>query len=573
MNTKYEKLQNQLPLLIISVLVSLSFCILIYVYYLQSFGLSLYRLAAALAFFLSFSFLVFISIQYVLRSIFDNDIKQFLGAVGFWAIISALFAPHIFPYPYYPISPLFRKTSDLEIRISFPEGKRGEMQLKGVWLTFDDKKFSYLDFETSGEWVMRSGRYFIDSDLQGRLHWKGKVGEKAKLTLFPMDEVANVTILWDGVESLAILDDKPVSFVKKSATPAWFYIFIVLAQFTAFCYLIFLFFTKFQTIRLPNQRRTITHIILLCLSFLLVYAHFQSNDIRERFDLQIGYHQGVLTGSAPSPWQYRIFSEWLVAGLTSVLSPLGYEAAFYYASLLIRIVQNLLIYSMSYCYFRKLNFTDSVSLVGTIFLSGSLLNSYYNTGFSLNTYFDLVFYLGGVLFVLNQSFAWLPLLMIFAALNRETSGMIPLLALSSLHDIQKRRPAILFAGLAIFVWAGIFVALRLSYPPREMFVPYGNQPGFQLFEFNLFPPPYLSLLRFFSIVPLLGLIVWRRWLPRIKRYFIIMVPVWGVVHLTASVIAETRLFLVPQLIVFIPAFLLFVDGLAKKLSPSFSVNI
>lgn len=567
MKNRFEFFLSQPILVLISVAVSASASLWVYIYYFQRFGLSLYRLIAAVIIIGFLACLVFLSLRFFLWSFFENNNKQILKTLGFWAVVSALFVPYLFPTPNYPTSPLFQKTSNLEVRVSFPEDEDGEVQLKGVWLAFDDRKFSYLDFKASEEWTVRSERYFIDSSLQGSLFWKGKIGERAKLTVFPMDKEANVTVLWDGVESSSSLVDKPVSFSKKNETPSWYYILFVLAQFIVICFSFFLFFTLFESIERLNEKRAVIYLFLLSSSVLLVYAHFQSDDITNRFDLQIGYHQGVLAGNAPSPWQYRVFSEWVLAGIISLLKPLGYEQAFYSASLFIRIIQNILIYSMSFYYFQKLNFTDSMSLIGTIFLGGSLLNSYYNTGFSLNTYNDVIVYLGAVILILNHSFVWLPFLMIVGALNRETSGVVPFLALSALPQVGSRKSAVIFSGLAFFIWVIIFISLRLNYPPREIFVPYGNQPGIPLLVFNLFPPAFFTFFRSFSVIPILGMVVWRRWPAYLKRFFIILVPIWVFVHLVASVISETRLFLVPYLLIFLPAFLLFLENVANKMHP------
>jgi len=486
-----------------------------------------------------------------------------MASIGFWSVISALLTLHILPIPHFPLSPLFRPTSELEIRITFPESTMKEVQLRGVWLDIDDERLSYADFDLSAEWVGRSGRYFIDPALRGELFWRGKIAERAKLTIFPMSIPANITVLWDGEVNSALLDGTPVSFVRRSPTPVSYYAAIIVARFFVVFYTLFVFFSMFVSVA-PQSQRIIVPIFLLTLGLLLVCAHFQSDDVKNRLDLQISYHLAILSGEAPSPWQYRVFSEWILAGLMGLLSPLGYERSFYFASMAIRIIQNILIYFLSYSYFRKLNHSASVALIGILFLSGSLLTSYYNTGISLNTYFDLIFYLVSIHLILNRSFRWLPLIMVFAALNRETSGMIPILALLANLDLEDRRSKVGFVLGALTSWTLVFFGLRVIYLDREIFIPYGQQPGIPLLVYNLFPPPYMAFLRFFSVIPILALAVFMRWNSMLKRFFIVMVPLWVAVHLVASVIAETRLFLVPQIIVFIPSFLTFVQIVWEK---------
>lgn len=558
--------QSRICFLFCSAAVSASTCFLLFVFFLQSFGVSVNRLIAGLVIFGVLVFIVYCWILFLLKHYFNSVPESLYRHVVFWAIISALLAPYILPVPYYPVSPLFRMTSEVLIQFSFPESDQEAVQLRGVWLVFDDKKISYDDFQLSDDWELRSGRYFIDTAINGSLSWKGKIGERAKLTIFPVDETAAITVIWDGKETSSILKDTPISFTKKAVTPFWFYGSIVLAQFVVVCFLLMAFFAVLDGISSRSQRTAIINLFIFTLSVLLVRIHFQSDDITRRFDLQIGYHEGIISGQAPSPWQYRVLSEWILSGLINLFSSLGYTESFYFGSFFIRVTQNILIYFTAYSYFRKFNGAETVSLIGVLFLSGSLLNSYYNTGFSLNTYFDVLFYLLAMLLVLKQTYTLLPLLMVLASLNRETSGLIPFLALVAMGDIRNQRNKVVLVALAFLCWAVVFVGLRLGYPPREMFVPYGKDPGIPLLVFNLFPPPFFFLLRFFGFVPILGLAVWSRLKLLQKRLFYVIVPVWVIIHLVASVISETRLFLVPQIIVFIPAFLVFVAAVKEKIT-------
>jgi len=67
-------------------------------------------------------------------------------------------------------------------------------------------------------------------------------------------------------------------------------------------------------------------------------------------------------------------------------------------------------------------------------LAFSIKNGFYDNDLSFNTYFDVIFYLSAVLLILKRRYFWVVLLMIPAALNRETSGAIPLLMLCALLD-------------------------------------------------------------------------------------------------------------------------------------------
>jgi hypothetical protein len=59
-----------------------------------------------------------------------------------------------------------------------------------------------------------------------------------------------------------------------------------------------------------------------------------------------------------------------------------------------------------------------------------------------------------------------------------------------------------------------------------------------------------------NIVPLLAIFSWRRWPLELKAFGLTIVPFWVVIHLFTSVIAETRLLLVPFAVVLLPGALL-----------------
>ena len=71
----------------------------------------------------------------------------------------------------------------------------------------------------------------------------------------------------------------------------------------------------------------------------------------------------------------------------------------------------------------------------------------------------------------------------------------------------------------------------------------------------------MYLLATMGIIPFLALFSYRKWPHELKVFFWLIVPVWFLVHLFASTMAETRLFLVPYALIFIPGALF---GLPRK---------
>ena len=104
-----------------------------------------------------------------------------------------------------------------------------------------------------------------------------------------------------------------------------------------------------------------------------------------------------------------------------------------------------------------------------------------------------------------------------------------------------------------FLFVAVFLDLRWLYPGRPLYVPYKHPPGFPLFLYNISRQfTWEQLFKTLGLLPMLGLLAFGSW-PRLWRWFFLTVcPIWFLIHSFASVMAETRLFLVPQALVFIP---------------------
>lgn len=80
---------------------------------------------------------------------------------------------------------------------------------------------------------------------------------------------------------------------------------------------------------------------------------------------------------------------------------------------------------------------------------------------------------------------------------------------------------------------------------------------------------YVRVLGVLGIVPPVALYGWRSWPPVLQMFFWAVVPIWFTVHLAAAILAESRLLLVPQALVFLPGALLTIaDGAAGRDVPT-----
>jgi hypothetical protein len=200
-------------------------------------------------------------------------------------------------------------------------------------------------------------------------------------------------------------------------------------------------------------------------------------------------------------------------------------------------------------------FSANGQLFGMGLLAWGNSYSYYDSDLAFNTFFDMIFYLLAGLCILYGRYIWIIPITLLAALNRETSRLIPILLLVSLFLLQKGSQR---KGLSVFIvsftiFVVIFVTLRIIYGRQELLLPYGHYPGFDLLQYNLFRVvTWQQLIATLSLIPIIALIGYKKWPLHLYAFFWALVPIWFVVHAFSAVMAETRLFLVPQVMVFIP---------------------
>ena len=215
-------------------------------------------------------------------------------------------------------------------------------------------------------------------------------------------------------------------------------------------------------------------------------------------------------------------------------------------------------------YYRKLGLPLYESMIGLSVLSWSMSLSLYNSDLSFNVFFDIAFYLLAGILILGRKYVWLVLLMIPAALNRETSLLIPFMLFfavrSNTAGEQDQRPGFIAAAVALGIFAIIFAGLRIYYGPQPFLTADGYYPGIGLLALNLGRwATWGQMAITLGVIPMLALFAYREWPRVLKVFFWVVVPVWFVAHFVGALVAESRLLLVPQALVFIPAAL---SGLA-----------
>ena len=315
----------------------------------------------------------------------------------------------------------------------------------------------------------------------------------------------------------------------------------------------------------PRLAKTLSIAFLLTciLLFSVLTVYLQVMSLEKPFmyyleqGLQIQRHTEVLQGTAPNPWQYRVLADYLVEGAIQLFKNLDIPHPIGSAFIAFRFIQNVLIFWLAYLYYRKLDLPPAHALIGLALLAWGMTYAYYDSDLQFNTYFDIIFYLLAGLLILHKKPGWLIPLMLFAALNRETSGLIPFMALALVWPWKKengsQKTTAVIAAISLAVFTVIFFALRFIYPYQPISTPYGHTMGLDLLRYNLLRGiTWAQLFATLSIVPVLALLAYKKWPLALTIFFWVIVPVWFVIHPFTSVMAETRVFLVPQALVFIP---------------------
>jgi len=166
---------------------------------------------------------------------------------------------------------------------------------------------------------------------------------------------------------------------------------------------------------------------------------------------------------------------------------------------------------------------------------------------------DVVFYLSAVLVIHEKRYWYLLPVVFLATMNRETGGLIPFLLLPSpIRNRWRKDLLLVFISTAAIYCMG-FVLLRIIYAPQETLEPYGISIGYEMLVYNGGRRvTWENLFGMLHILPIIALADYQKWPQEVKHNFWIMIPLWVVIHAFFSIMAETRLFLVPSLIVMVP---------------------
>lgn len=551
-----------------SILTGFSFAYVVFVLFLQTPVISLLRLAIAFTLFVAFAIA-----NYFLAFYLEARLTTILSKpiLSFCFLLPLLFLPLFYAPPVYPIHPLLRQWTDVAVQYDVNANSRPlNFSKSDVRLQMDKDVLDARSFRVVGTWKSTGDTFILDPGTGASLHWVGAATDSMLLTLRAPAATGTITVYWDRSRSVFELSPdapKQIALTQKFATPWSVSALLFLSFYILIVWLLFLFAVLFdgkfkfvQWIERAASFRVL--IILLSIILAVVTVKLQLDSLNGGADgyihgTQLIRHNAVLQGQAPNPWQYRVLSEYVAEGFVRLAQILQIQDPIGVGFISLRVLQNIAIFLLAFALYQKISNAKWIALAGFFLLAGSMKNAFYDNDLSFNTYFDLFFYLLAVILILNRKYYWVILVTFFAALNRETSGLIPFLMFAVLISEplplwKKLLPLILSVG----VFAAMFLGLHLIYPNRPLYIPYQQAPGYQMLIYNVtrsftWDQLYYTL----GLIPIIGLLFIFQW-PRLWQYFFLIIcPAWFAIHFVLSVVGETRLFLVPQAIIFIPGVL------------------
>jgi hypothetical protein len=357
--------------------------------------------------------------------------------------------------------------------------------------------------------------------------------------------------------------------------------------------------------------------IFLCISLLSLYPIYK-NFYNGRAVTTYKRHIALIEGRSEyyNPWQYRMLCPVIIEGgmwiynhtidklypveekfhfqfdETSEPTPetrefvelLQTRGALKYMIVFIafRFILNFFVFALAYCLWRYFVRNNWLVFFGLMFVSLAMGNGVIASDLTFNTYLDLVFYLlTACIIVYKKNPLWLIPITILAAFNRETSMMIPFLYFVSQTDFSNfhvrkfnlsgirlpKRNVWLLTALLYVLFFAIFIGVRMYYgyrPAEEWKVP----AGLQMLKLNLFSAVavkcYFEIIGVMAVIPFVILYVFRRFPLQLSVWFLAIVPAWFAVHFYSVVTYQTRLFLVPLVMVCMPMMLWLIENSYKR---------
>lgn len=359
------------------------------------------------------------------------------------------------------------------------------------------------------------------------------------------------------------------------------------------------------------------------LSIYPVYRNFYYSNGLLTYERHIALMEG--RSEFYNPWQYRVLSPYMVEGVLWVYNhtidkiyPVEQKLNFNIEStsgtneqtdtlvklmqtpgamkymivfVFFRFIQHFIIFCLVWRLWKYFVSNNWLILFGISFLALAFGNAVAAADLSFNTYTDIILYtLTALLILYNWNPLWLFPITIAAAFNRETGLLMPALYFISQTDFTKfdfkkfnikdisfpQLKTWLITAILYVIFISIFIGLRVHFGYREQQV-WKVPAGLPMLKLNLFSAvgfkAYLELIGTFAILPLIIIYKFKPFPHLLKKWFLFLVPLWFLVHYVSVVAYQTRLFMVPMILIMLPMILWLIETSIKEEAKHSIINL
>lgn len=275
-------------------------------------------------------------------------------------------------------------------------------------------------------------------------------------------------------------------------------------------------------------------VCVLLLSCIAVFNQVKAKGLGWQEEHYKAALDAVATGQASAPEQYRVLSAYATVWACRLMELAGIPRPVGTGLVAIRVIQNVIIFLLALAYYRRLGIPVYLGLLGVSALTWGMTLCTYESGLAIDVYTEIILYLWAGLVIVEGKPGWIVLITLLGALNRETSALIPFLLLAA----GERKGGVKGAS-SLAVYGAVFAALRLHYRGAE-WIPEASA------------APWVNLVGVLGVMPVLAALSAQIWPRTLRAAGWVIVPAWFAAHALFGGVAETRVLLLPQVMVFIP---------------------
>lgn len=238
-----------------------------------------------------------------------------------------------------------------------------------------------------------------------------------------------------------------------------------------------------------------------------------------------------------------------------------------------RFTQNILLLMICFYYFSLFVKNKLLVILGLMVATLFMGNSVVDSDLTFNTYMDISLYIiAGIVIVKKLNPWWIVLLTLLGVLNRETALFIPVIYFFSTISLgnfstisgflKNNAIVLLITSISVVLFIAIFISIRMYYGLQPVST-WRVSAGWPMLKLNLFSSvslkTYMEIFGVFGILPVWCILIYSDLSKYLKLFFLVLVPVWFLLHFSTAIAYQTRLFLVPTLLVFLPSVLEYLD--------------